>query len=149
MVASMTTPIPPRPLAHSTGFLLAWVAATAQKRYEEAIGRVGLTAHEVGTLTLVAAQPQPQARLAEHLGLFSAHIVRVVESLEQRGLVGRSPVPGDRRASAIHATASGEEALAQAEAAGTAATDEILGVLGRADLAQLDRILRRLAGIDE
>jgi DNA-binding MarR family transcriptional regulator len=141
-------PTPPRPLADSTGFLLAWVAADSLRRYELALSTLGLSAHDAGVLSLVAAEPLKQARLSEHLGIFSAQTVRVVNRLEARGLVRRMPHAGDRRAINVEITPAGVNALAAVNAISASASAEILGALDADELQVFDALLRKLAGLD-
>jgi DNA-binding MarR family transcriptional regulator len=53
--------------------------------------------------------------LAAHLYLDKSTASRVVDSLERKGYVDRSPHPGDRRALLLLATAAGRELYAQIE----------------------------------
>lgn len=142
-------PRPPPSLRQTTGFLLAWVAADAQRQYEAALAEVGLTAHEVGVLTLLAEGPQKQARIGEALEMFSAQMVGVMRRLDDRGLVQRRPHPDDKRAVLVALTASGREALEAATAAGVRATKAAFGVLTERELAAFHATLCRLAGFDE
>lgn len=140
-------PMPPQPLDDATGFLLAWVAANTLRQYEEALSGLGFTAHEVGVLTLVAASPRKQARLSEQLGIFSAQMVRVVNRLEARGFVRRTPHASDRRAVTVEVTTDGMAALAEVNAASARASAEILGELSAEELQTFDALLRKLAGL--
>jgi DNA-binding MarR family transcriptional regulator len=71
------------------------------------------------------------------------YLTLVVDDLEARGLVVRSPHPDDRRAKVVSATASGRAAGRRAEAI-LARPPAGLSELSEADLADLYRILTKL-----
>jgi DNA-binding MarR family transcriptional regulator len=143
------TPRPPHALRDTTGFLLAWVAADAQHRYEAALASVGLTAHEVGVLTLLTEGPRKPAQLGAELEMFSAQMVGVVRHLHEMNLVRRTPHPTDRRAVLVELTPSGRRRLTAAATAGGKATREVFGALTQAELATFHATLRRLARLDD
>lgn len=62
-------------------------------------------------LTLVVAADGPQAHgtIARRLGVSSASMTEIVDSLTKRGLAERQPVPGDRRSYHLVPTAAGLE----------------------------------------
>lgn len=112
------------------------------------LGRAVTTVHELGALTLVSSEPQKQARIADQLGLFSAHMVRVVNRLERRGLIHRRPYPGDRRAALLQISPAGEELARLAAKISARASADILGFLTPAELTLLDGMLRKLSGVE-
>lgn len=64
---------------------------------------------------------------------------RIVAGLERAGFARREAHPGDRRASVIHATASGRAALRRGRRRRVAALTALIEPLGPAAVAQLDR----------
>jgi DNA-binding MarR family transcriptional regulator len=134
------SPLPPS-LTDSTGFLLSWVSAHATEHFTGALAAVGLTAHQLGVLTLLTDGPQKQARLSEQLEVFQPVMVTLINELETAGFVRRAPNPDDRRAIDVHLEPRGAERLAQAGLALEAATEAIFGKLPRADRDTLHRIL--------
>lgn len=125
------------------------MAANAQRSYEIALRELDLTAQHVGALTLLAAEPQKQARLSEQLGVFSAHTVRVVDALEARGLVDRVPHPTDGRAVLVRVTVKGRRVLRLASHISDRVTADVFAPLSADERALLDAALRRLAGTEE
>lgn len=96
---------------HSTGFLVDRVAhhlglGVQQFLKEEGIG---LTAHELGILTVVVGldEPRRMADLAGLLGRDPTTLTRQIGGLERLGLVERYVDPSDRRAVRVSATAAG------------------------------------------
>lgn len=58
---------------------------------------------------LNARGPLVQKDLAKSLGMIGPSVVERIDRLERAGLVARSPVPGDRRASLVSMTEAGLE----------------------------------------
>jgi DNA-binding MarR family transcriptional regulator len=140
---TVRSPLPPT-LTDSTGFLLGWVASHASEAFATALTEVGLTAHQLGVMTLLVGGPQKQARLSEQLEVFQPVMVTLVNELEAAGLVRRQPHPTDRRAVEVHLEPAGAERLARADTAMAAATEQIFGGLPDADRDTLHRILLQL-----
>ncbi|MEE8445000.1 MAG: MarR family transcriptional regulator, partial [Alphaproteobacteria bacterium] len=63
---------------------------------------------QLGVLLLLAANPGiNQTRLGRAIGIDRSTLVAVLDRLEARGLLTRTPSPGDRRARSLHLTAAG------------------------------------------
>lgn len=97
--------------ADSTGFLLDRVAHHLSLRVQEFLDAegVGLSAQQVGILTVVAHLDEPlrMAELADLLGRDPTTLTRQIEGLERAGLAQRSRDPSDRRAVIASATPAG------------------------------------------
>jgi DNA-binding MarR family transcriptional regulator len=81
-------------------------------------------------VTLNARGPMVQRDLARSLGMIGPSVVERIDRLESAGLVARSPVPGDRRASLVSMTDAGQlrfgvlhEAVRSSEVALTSGID--------------------------
>ena len=72
-------------VTQSTGWLMTWVAADATRRFEAALAEVGLTAHQLGVMSVLQGGPQKQARLSEQLAVFQPVMVTLINELEERG----------------------------------------------------------------
>jgi DNA-binding MarR family transcriptional regulator len=84
------------------------------------------------------------SELSGHLHIAARSTTEVVDALEARGLAGRRPDPGDRRATLVEVTEHGAGVLdAIREARGTEA-ERVFDRLSRTDQAHLARILRKL-----
>jgi DNA-binding MarR family transcriptional regulator len=84
------------------------------------------------------------SELSGHLHIAARSTTEVVDALQARGLAGRRPDPGDRRATLVEVTEHGAGVLeAIREARGTEA-ERIFDRLSPADRAHLARILRKL-----
>jgi MarR family transcriptional regulator, lower aerobic nicotinate degradation pathway regulator len=132
-------------LTGSTGFLLAFTAAAAERRYVQALTAVGLNPIHVGVLEILRAGPRKQARLSEYLQVFQPVMVRVINELEAQQLVERRPHPTDRRAVEVHLLRAGELRLQAAGRAGAQATEQVFGVLTEAQRGELHSLLLVIA----
>lgn len=83
--------------------------------------------------------------LSEHLRIAARSTTEVVDALEERGLVVRSPDPTDRRATVVSVTDVGRRTMADVRTARMAEADQLFDQLDATDRADLARILRKLA----
>jgi DNA-binding MarR family transcriptional regulator len=77
-------------------------------------GQHGLTGTDFDTLVRLARSPGEHLRmtdLAAQTALSTSGMTRVVDRLEDRGMVRRVACPGDRRSSLVELTAAGRERL--------------------------------------
>jgi len=86
--------------------------------------------------------------MGERLGIPPSRMVALVDELQERKLLERRPSPRDRRAHALHLTATGKRLLAKAMEVAAAYEREITQDLDDAErgklLDQLDRVAARL-----
>ncbi|WP_037672761.1 MarR family winged helix-turn-helix transcriptional regulator [Streptomyces griseus] len=107
------------PLVHDFGLLLK-AATRLEQRIDTALRRecgVSHTMFEV--LIRLCRQPDEevsQRRLADDLTLTSSGITRLVDRMEEAGLVRRVPSPGDRRSVLVDSTDHGRTVFLQAAA---------------------------------
>jgi DNA-binding MarR family transcriptional regulator len=82
--------------------------------------------------------------LAERLRIAPRSATEVVDQLEGKGLVHRTPDPTDRRATLVAATAAGQQLFAKISAERRGKSSEYFARLGQEDRAELARILGQL-----
>ncbi len=82
--------------------------------------------------------------LSEHLRIAARSATEVVDDLEGKGLVRRSPDPHDRRATLIELTEEGRRLGQQIRSARGTEAERIFERLSASDRAHLTRILRKL-----
>ena len=84
-------------------------------------------------ICILAFGPRGMAELAQCLGVEKATLTGVADRAERRGLVIRSPVPGDRRALDVTLTATGRRTAAEfhADAVREAQSSPLATHLGR------------------
>jgi DNA-binding MarR family transcriptional regulator len=104
---------------------------------------LGLSFARVRALRRLAEKPETLSALAARLAADPPYITLIVDDLEKRGLVKRTPHPEDRRAKLVQLTAAGRTVCARADAI----LDEppaALRDLPAEDLAALLRVVERL-----
>lgn len=121
---------------------------------ERSSGDVSLAHYRV--LSSIASGEARASALAKRLALGRPAISAAVESLCARGLLERSTVPGDLRASALQLTAAGERVLREVETvllerldavvALTADPEQTLAVLAQLGAALDQHAAERLGG---
>jgi MarR family transcriptional regulator for hemolysin len=89
----------------SFGFLLHDIARLLRKRYEQRARPLGLTRAQWQVLAhLQRCEGINQAQLAELLDLEPITVARLLDRMEEAGLVERRDDPGDRRAHLLYLT---------------------------------------------
>jgi DNA-binding MarR family transcriptional regulator len=81
------------------------------------------------------------SELSDRLRIAPRSATEVVDALEKRGLAGRRPDPGDRRATLVEVTDDGGSVL---DAIRGSEAERVFGRLTPADRSHLARILRKL-----
>jgi DNA-binding MarR family transcriptional regulator len=134
------------PLAGYLGYALRRAQLTAYADFIATLGEVAISPGEFGVLTIISQNPGLRpADVCTALGILKPNFVAVLASLERRDLVERRDAQNDRRAFALHLTASGTEILQRActlQAEHEARLVKKLGARGR---AQLLHLLNKLA----
>jgi DNA-binding MarR family transcriptional regulator len=83
--------------------------------------------------------------LAEHLRIAPRSATEVVDALEAKGLVSRSPDPTDRRAALVALTDRGRDLSEEVRRLRGVESEKLFGQLSRADRSDLARILGKLS----
>lgn len=97
---------------------LSRIGAHVSQRFAQRLRRLDLTPPQVAVLRVVGQQPGlTQQALSDRLGTAPSRVVRLVDELQERGLLERRRDPADRRQHALHvpdaAHARIEELLAE------------------------------------
>jgi DNA-binding MarR family transcriptional regulator len=136
----------------STGLLLWQVTNRWQAAQRAALQPFGLTHVQfvlAAALTWLGSDgPVTQRRLADFAGTDPMMTSQVVRVLERRGLVDRTPHPGDGRAWALSATRRGRDLVNRAIVAVEGCDEEFFAPLGRsrAGFTRALGVLERSAG---
>lgn len=97
------------------GYNLKRAYMIAQADFRKALDEDQLGPRDFSALLLVAQFPEiTQSRLARMLGIERSGLVAIVDALENRGLLKRTHVEGDRRVQALVATPKGQTAYVKA-----------------------------------
>ena len=86
------------------------------------------------------------SELSDHLHIAPRSTTDVVDGLQERGLIQRSPDPHDRRAMLVSLTVQGRRAGTAIRAARDADAEGFFAALSDTDRTELARILRTLRG---
>ncbi|MGK6320439.1 MarR family winged helix-turn-helix transcriptional regulator [Sphingomonas sp. DT-204] len=135
------------------GFLISDVSRLMRRRFDERARSFGATRAQWKTLALVSRhQGINQGGLAELLEVEPITLSRMLDRLEQSGLVERRRDPADRRAWRIHLTDAARPVIDQAHSCGAELMEAaLLGVDAResaAVTATLQKIRDNLAQLD-
>jgi MarR family transcriptional regulator for hemolysin len=124
------------------GFLLHDVARLMRKRFEQRTRDQGLTRAQWQTIVYLARQEGVhQACLAETLEIEPMTLVRILDRLEQRGLIERRQDPEDRRAWRLYLKEGARPLLAAMQPLGEATRAEALEGVSEEDRDRLIQIL--------
>lgn len=133
------------PLADRLATLLkhAWLGLS--ELTGPALEPYGIDGRSLAVLTVLAGpKPLSQLEAAQRLGVDRTTMVALIDGLEHKGLVTRSPHPADRRRNIVDLTEPGREAFEQATLAAADAERRFLAPLGAAEVARLKASLRTL-----
>lgn len=89
---------------------LVQLTSLVQAVYARVSERHDLTPVQAKLLCVLMAGPRGMAELARHFGVEKAALTGLTDRAQRRGLVRRSPVPGDRRALQVTLTDAGRRA---------------------------------------
>ncbi|MCY1272323.1 Transcriptional regulator SlyA [compost metagenome] len=132
-------------LEDSLGFLLSDVSRLMRRSFERHITGSNLTLSQARALAQVARNEGcRQVELADLLEIKPITLARLLDQLEQAGLVERRPDPDDRRAYRLYLREQAEQALNDIRRAGAAIHAETLDGISEAEEAALTDVLRRI-----
>ena len=125
--------------------LLMRVSRAQRRRWRDALAPWDLSPHQARALAVVCGRDGVRlSDLAEALRIAPRSATEVADGLQERGLVERTPDPGDRRAVILRPTDEGRRIRAEIGAARAADSSELLARLSPDDRDALARILRTL-----
>jgi DNA-binding MarR family transcriptional regulator len=128
------------------GDLLMRAARTLRRRWRAVLAPWDLSPHQARALGVVGERDGVRlSDLAEALHIAPRSATEVADGLQERGLVERTPDPGDRRAVILRPTEEGRRVRAEIDAARTADAAELFARLPAADRTALARSLQTLA----
>lgn len=108
-------------------------------------GHEGISPGQLGVLLMVQANPGiNQTGAGRALGIDRSTLVSIIDALEDRQLVERTPSPTDRRSHALLVTAKGEIFLKRIRPRLDAHEDELVRHMTVAERATLIDLLRRM-----
>jgi DNA-binding MarR family transcriptional regulator len=145
-MAAVTDPLPDPAPEHDDrepriSYVVARLERAIRKAINERVKQYGLTTLQYTTLSVLRRQGRPlsNAQLARRAYMTPQAMSEVIEALEQKGLIERTPHPNHRRVFPAVLTAEGERVLASCDAAVDAFEETMLRDLTAAERAELRR----------
>ncbi|MEW2545078.1 MarR family transcriptional regulator [Streptomyces sp. NPDC047002] len=135
------------PLTLEVVELIGSVVARYYEEYEQAAAEHSLTGAQARVLRLLSLEPLPMRRIARKLKCEPSNVTGIVDRLEARGLVERTPDPSDRRVKLAAPTRSGLATAARLRDSLDFAR-EPLAELSAQERRTLRDLLRRMVGDD-
>ena len=127
------------------GLLIFRLARASAWRIGRGLRESGLRWPEYAVLHHLEAQGHlAQRDLARALRIQPSNLVSLLDQMELRGLLARSPDPADRRRHRVELTAAGGRALGRAREATERAERELLATLDDAERQEFHALLVRL-----
>jgi MarR family transcriptional regulator, transcriptional regulator for hemolysin len=133
--------------AHSAfGFHVARIARRLRQTVDAELHAFGLTEATWRPLAYVGrlGNGVRQKELAFALGIEGPSLVRLLDSLERRGLIERREEETDRRARGIHLTRAGRELAVRVAKVGAEIQSRLLASVPPADLEICQRVLANI-----
>lgn len=132
-----------------TGYLMKRALMVLHRDLKATLDAFDLTQRTFSVLAIVVANPDiNQSDVAASLAMERSGTVVIVDTLEQRDLIRRAPMPGDRRAYALRATLQGLRFFDTVLAAVHAHEERMLAALSDEEQAQLSTLLTRLTDMN-
>ncbi len=134
------------PMADELGFHLRRSQIAAFKVFAQTVTAAeGITPGLYGMLQVIANNPGlSQSALAEAMEVDRSSIVKVVNQLEEKGLIARDASPTDRRSYCLRMKPEGKLALKRIEEAVMHQDRQFAAALSAAERATLIDLLKRL-----
>lgn len=122
---------------------LARVGRKWRARLDARVKHLGLTqARWIALLQLRRSGPLSQRDLAEQIGVEGPTLVRLLDGLQQGGLIERTATHEDRRVKKIHLTASAYPLIEEITRISDGLREELMEGVPPEDLATAHRVLR-------
>lgn len=103
----------------------------------------GISLPQYRLLLTLADRQMRAGELAERVGVSRPTLTSLIDGLEQKGLLRRRPVPGDRRGIRLEPTEQGLDALERAE---RALSDRMLDLVDPETARQMAQVVTHLSG---
>lgn len=127
---------------NNIGFLVADNSRLARWAFDRQVREIGVTGPQARLLLLLNRfRGENQNFYAEQLEVEPITLCRMVDRLEDAGLVERKPCPDDRRARRLHLTAKSRQTMEQLQRKVDSLVDGMLEGLSKAERADFTRML--------
>ena len=131
--------------ADSLGEAIGAIARRLRTASMAALADYDVTPSQMRAIRILDAHGGVRSKeLADHLKIAPRSATEVVDALEAKGLVSRTPDPSDRRATVVALTERGRELSRETRRLRGVASEQLFDRLTPADRADLARILGKL-----
>lgn len=135
----------PFDLSSSTGYLVNRLAASMKTALEQALVPFDVTSQQWAAMAAVhAAGVISVLTLAERLGVDPGATSRLLQRMEEKGLLARQRSPGDSRAREITLTPRGKGLLPKMSGHAKQVLAEFHAPLTAGEIAELNRLLAKI-----
>jgi DNA-binding MarR family transcriptional regulator len=132
------------------GHLIRRAHQISSALFAEECGTFDLTAVQYAALVAIRDNPAADAtRLSTLIAFDRSTLGDVLERLEAKGWIRRSPSPSDRRVKLLHLSPEGEQVLREVEAAVSRVQERLLAPLAPESRATLMRLLAQLVNLHD
>ena len=135
-------------LTSSNGFLIAVLGQESRRRFMEYVNRWDLGwPHQSALAALLNTEPKgmaSQKQLSAQVHIDPRNLVAILDTLEERKFIERTPNPQDRRSYGITLTPSGADLARELRAAGAELENDFFASLTQAEQDALHQLLLKL-----
>ena len=125
------------------GYLLADNSRLARWAFDQQVREIGVTGPQARLLLNLSRRPgENQGFYAEQLEVEPITLCRMVDRLEEAGMVERRRDPADRRAWQLHLTAKSEKVVAKLQQSVDSLVDDMLCGLTLQEREEFARLLK-------
>jgi MarR family transcriptional regulator, transcriptional regulator for hemolysin len=136
----------PRPAQLPIGRRLSRTARAASRAFDDTMAQAGGSVPVwLVLISLKRQQLRNQRELAEAVGIREATLSHHLTAMDEQGLITRRRDPANRRVHLVELTEAGEAAFQRLRGAATAFDERLRDGLSEAEIAELARLLDRLA----
>lgn len=136
------------PLTRRIGYLITHAHFQLRARARAALSPLGLDPRDLGALASIARlQPCSQQAVAAGLGVSAPVVAKLIDELDEAGLVDRVRNAQDRRLYDLRLSALGERQLTDAVRVANEIAAAVCELLGEKGAADLRRLLTKLVGL--
>ncbi|MEZ5688928.1 MAG: MarR family transcriptional regulator [Caenibius sp.] len=127
-------------------YLVGDIARLLRRAFDERVRELGVTSTQARLLLILDRHPnENQAFYAERLDVEPMTLCRMVDRMEESGLVERKPDPNDRRARLVSLTPRSHSELARIRSTLTELNTQMLDGFTLEDQSQLRKLIGNLA----
>lgn len=138
---------PESPLEQHLGYWMRRVSNHVSGAFAKALASQNASVAEWVVLSRLGERSSLPSELADALGLTRGAISKILDKLEAKAWICRSPHPEDSRMQVVTLTGSGRRSLAELAAIADRNDEAFFGALDGRDRRRLARVLRKLAAL--